>query len=106
MRLLLGIVMVLLLRPSAAFYISTFAGGGSSLVDGVAATTASFSLPLQMWIDTAETFMYIADYYNCRVRQVSLVTATNSITTFAGTGTCAASAGDGVGCHRRNAQQS
>ena len=101
-RLLLVIAMVVLLQPcicsvADAFYISTFADGGSSLVDGVAATTASFNLPYQTWIDTSETFLYVAELYNCRVRQVSLVA--NTVTTFAGTGiSCgsAVSAGDGL----------
>ena len=63
------------------------------MTDGVAATAASLSNPYQTWIDSAETFMYIVDSNNCRVRKVSLTTAT--ITTFAGTACTASSAGDG-----------
>ena len=93
---LIAVIVLLVLQPAsvAAFYISTFAGGGSSLVDGVAATTASFTNPFQTWIDTSETFLYVADYNNCRIRQVSLVA--NTITTFAGNGISCASAGDGL----------
>jgi len=69
--------------------ISTVAGGGSG-GDGSAATNASLSSPRGVAVDTSGN-LFIADYFNSRVRMVS----TNGIiTTVAGNGTWGYS-GDG-----------
>jgi hypothetical protein len=54
-------------------------------------TSAKLNLPRALTLDGAGN-LYIADYENCRVRRLAL--ATDTITTFAGSGTCSYS-GDG-----------
>jgi hypothetical protein len=75
-------------------YIETFIGTGtdSSTGDDGLASSATISSPEQIWIDGAETYMYVADFGANQVRRVDL--GDNIITTFAGTGT-ASSSGDG-----------
>ena len=66
--------------------ITTVAGNGTGGYsgDGGAATSATLSLPTDVQIDSAGN-LYIADYYNQVVREVSA--STGVITTIAGTGT-------------------
>ncbi len=73
--------------------ITTFAGNGTYgyLGDGDPATTAEFRYPESVATDAAGN-LYIADTYNCVIREVSA--ATGIINTVAGTGTCNFS-GDG-----------
>jgi len=73
--------------------ITTFAGtgAGSYSGDNGPATAATFNDPLQVTLDAAGN-MFIADYYNYRVRKVTV--STGIITTYAGTGTASYS-GDG-----------
>jgi hypothetical protein len=67
------------------FSIATIAGTGTSGFDGDggAATAAEFSLPYGVWGDGNDT-LYIADFFNHRVRKITL--STGIITTFAGDG--------------------
>lgn len=71
--------------------ISTFAGNGrcGAAGDGGIATSAELNLPVDVAVD-ATGRVFIADYANCRVRQV----IAGVITTLAGSGTCGYS-GDG-----------
>jgi len=66
---------------NTAGIVSTYAGGGASLSNGVAATAASMS-PNSTAIDVAGN-LYIADLDNNRIRKVN---AAGIITTIAGTG--------------------
>jgi uncharacterized protein (TIGR03437 family) len=68
-------------RKVSGGIITTFAGGGGSSTDGGPATSASMS-PISVALDATGN-LYIADYYNSRVRKVS----GGIITTVAGTGT-------------------
>jgi sugar lactone lactonase YvrE len=68
--------------------IATFAGGG--VADGGPATSASLNGPAGVAVDSAGN-LYVADYWNCRVRKVD---TSGTITTVAGNGGCAYS-GDG-----------
>jgi sugar lactone lactonase YvrE len=70
--------------------ITTVAGGGASLGDGGAATSAQLFNPEGVAVD-ASGYIYIADTLNQRIRRVS---PGGIITTFAGTGT-SGYAGDG-----------
>ena len=72
-------------RVSAAGTISTYAGTGTAGFsgDGGAATSAQLGAPRGVAVDGSGN-VYIADYNNHRVRRVS---ATGTISTFAGTGT-------------------
>ena len=74
--------------------ITTIAGSGgtgSYSGDNGPATAATFYDPLQVTLDTAGN-MFVADYYNNRIRKVTV--STGIITTYAGTGTASYS-GDG-----------
>ncbi len=71
--------------------ISTFAGGGFSMAEGVPATTASLSSPLGLAFDTSGN-LYITDQGNNRIRMVNMTT--RLITTIAGNGVTGYS-GDG-----------
>ncbi len=73
--------------------ISTVAGNGTPGYsgDGGPATSAQFNNPISVALDAAGN-MYVADFYNHRIRKIN--TATNIITTIAGTGTAGFS-GDG-----------
>ena len=69
-------------KVSLAGTITAFAGGGSSLGDGGRATSAQLRTPYGVAADSQGT-VYIADYADHRVREVS---PGGTITTFAGTG--------------------
>ena len=73
--------------------ITTIAGTGTGSYSGDngPATAASLCDPLQVTLDAAGN-VFIADYYNYRVRKVTV--STGIITTYAGTGTASYS-GDG-----------
>jgi gliding motility-associated-like protein len=73
--------------------ITTVAGNGTIGYsgDGGPATSAQFSNPVSVALDAAGN-MYVADFYNHRIRKINA--ATNIITTIAGTGTAGFS-GDG-----------
>jgi sugar lactone lactonase YvrE len=71
---------------------STIAGGGTTLGDGGAATSASLNNPAGVTVDASGTRLIISDTDNQRIRAVDL--STKIITTIAGTGT-AGFAGDG-----------
>jgi sugar lactone lactonase YvrE len=65
-------------------FISTFAGGGASVSDGIQATAASISKPYGVTVDTVNNLVYIANTYVHNVRVVSRTSGI--ITTVAGTG--------------------
>ena len=52
--------------------------------DGGQATSAKFNNPLVLWGDSSNSYLYIADAYNYRIRRVDRTTGI--ITTIAGTG--------------------
>ena len=68
--------------------ITTFAGGGSSLNDGVAATSAYLSAPMGVAVGLSG-FLYVADTGN---RKIRMVASSGIITTIAGGGSVS---GDG-----------
>ena len=82
-------------RKVAAGTITTIAGEGPSecgyngetSTDGKPATAHMLYSPQQLALDSAGANLYIADYYNCRIRK--LVLATDAISTVAGTGNVA-----------------
>ncbi|MHB8217992.1 MAG: NHL domain-containing protein [Candidatus Sulfotelmatobacter sp.] len=83
------------IRKVTAGTISTIAGIGGRAGyagDGGPATSALLNLPTAVAVDPQGN-VYIADYNNCRVRQISAVTGI--INTVAGNGACGFS-GDGV----------
>jgi len=65
--------------------ITTIAGSGFYSGDGGPATSALLNYPSGIVADPSGN-LYIADYFNCRVRKVSA--STGIITTFAGNGLC------------------
>jgi len=65
--------------------VTTLAGGGSYVGDGLAATQAIFRVPDGLAIDPRNGNLLIADSYASRIRQVSA--ATKAISTVAGDGT-------------------
>jgi RHS repeat-associated protein len=73
--------------------ISTIAGNGTAGYsgDGGAATSAELHYPSGVWLDSAKD-VYIADFYNDRIREVSA--STSNISTVVGNGT-QSYAGDG-----------
>ena len=73
-------------RKVASGNITTFAGNGFCVYsgDGGPATNAAMYSPQGVAVDSGGN-LYIADYNNCRVRQVNL---SGTITTIAGTGVC------------------
>ncbi len=73
--------------------ITTVAGGGSSLGDGGAATSALLSGPTGIALDAFDN-IYIADYGNNRIRKVTI--STGIITTVAGNGTSSSSGDSGI----------
>jgi DNA-binding beta-propeller fold protein YncE len=73
-------------------FISTFAGGGGSTINGVQAITASLSGPHGVTVDTVNNLVYIANTYFHTVRVVN--STSGIITTVAGTGVAGYS-GDG-----------
>jgi uncharacterized protein (TIGR03437 family) len=90
-RLLLAATLAVLLlvaapAPAQQYQISTFAGTGPGNTawfgDGGAATSAQLDFPLRLALD-AQGNLYIADFYNYVVRQVS---NKGIMATFAGTG--------------------
>ena len=87
------IVYCLLSTPLSAQNISTFAGDGTQAYggDGVAATAAQLWTPQGVVSDPSGN-IYIGDFYNSAIRQVSF--STGIITTVAGDGT-AGTSGDG-----------
>ena len=76
--------------------IRTIAGSGisGSAGDRGPATSANLFFPRSVAIDSTGTFLYIADTFNNRIRLVTMGTSSNTITTYAGSGT-AGSGGDG-----------
>jgi hypothetical protein len=66
-----------------SYTIDIFAGGGSSLADGVAATSANITLNTDVFVDINNT-VYIVDQAHDKVRYVD--SKTNLIYTLAGTG--------------------
>ena len=68
-------------KVSPAGKITTIAGGGASLDDGAAATSASLSNPEGVAVDALGS-IYVADWGHYRVRKIS----GGKITTYAGTG--------------------
>ncbi len=101
------------MSPSTVFVITTIAGTGASSYSGDngAATAAAMYYPFGFALDTSGTKphpkivnkeifslthlgnMYIADYYNFRIRKVTV--STGIITTIAGTGTSSYSGDNG-----------
>ena len=71
---------ILNINPCNAQIISTIAGDGVG--DGLVATRAWMNSPNSVAVDSFGN-IYIADYYNCRVRKVDV---SGTITTIAGTG--------------------
>ncbi len=73
--------------------VTTIAGNGSAGYngDGGPAVNANFNTPYDLAIDDAGN-IFVADYYNCRIRKIDA--ATGAISTFAGTG-AASYSGDG-----------
>ncbi|MHB8217738.1 MAG: NHL domain-containing protein [Candidatus Sulfotelmatobacter sp.] len=57
---------------------------GETSTDGKPATAHMLYYPEQLALDSSGANLYIADYYNCRIRKVVL--ATDAISTVAGTG--------------------
>jgi len=82
------------IREVSGGIINTIAGNGTPgyLGDGDPATVAELRNPFGVAVDSAGD-VYIADYNNCVVREVTA--ATGIITTVAGTGTCGFN-GDGI----------
>jgi sugar lactone lactonase YvrE len=72
--------------------IAGIAGSCGYSGDNGPATSAKLNNPLGLALDTSGN-LYIADYRNCRIRE--LVLATGTISTYAGNGTCAYK-GEGV----------
>lgn len=74
--------------------IATIAGSGASsyIGDSGAATSANLNDPNSVAVDSSGN-IYIADYFNHRVRKVTV--STGIITTIAGTGDCCFYSGDG-----------
>ena len=70
-------------KVDATGAITTFAGGGTSAADGVAATSAALNLPAGVAVDSAGN-VYIAEYGGNRVRVVS--SSDGTIHTLAGNG--------------------
>ena len=81
-------------RIDTAGIITTIAGTGVPGYngDGIAADTALLNFPQGIAVDTFGN-VYIADFYNSRVRKVDMTTGL--ISTIAGTGVGGATAGDG-----------
>ena len=75
--------------------ITTVAGTGTAGYNGdnKPGTSAEVNSPAGLAVDTKGN-LYIADYQNCRVRDVNLTSGT--ISTIAGTGTCATSGDNGA----------
>lgn len=69
---------------AATGILTTIAGGGSSLLDGVAATTAAMS-PTRIKFDASYSNLYVSDLYTNKVKKVNI--STGIITTVAGNGT-------------------
>jgi sugar lactone lactonase YvrE len=97
LRFLRGFSLFLAVASSVfgqSYTVSTFAGGGSSLADGVMATAAQLNLPPNIGVNPVAVDssgnLYIADAGNNRVREVS----NGVITTVAGNG-MAGFSGDG-----------
>ncbi len=77
------------------YELSTFVGTGGSGSGGDLshATSATLTGPTQLFVDSSNAFLYIAAEGNNKIRRVDLVT--KIISTFAGTGNNAATAGGG-----------
>lgn len=69
---------------AATGILSTIAGGGSSLLDGVAATAVGMS-PTRLKFDASYSYLYVSDLYTYKVKKINI--ATGIITTVAGNGT-------------------
>jgi gliding motility-associated-like protein len=90
---LLWAISLALSFPATAQVITTVAGGGGAGFsgDGGPATSAQFSNPISVAVDASGN-MYVADYFNHRLRKIDGVTGI--ISTIAGNGTAGFS-GDG-----------
>ena len=71
----------------------TTGGLGSFSGDGGVATSATFNYPLSIAIGSNGLLLYIGDYYNNRIRKVTV--STGIITTIAGSSTSGSYSGDG-----------
>ena len=85
---------LLALSQGQGYDISVIAGTGTASYsgDGGPGTSAALNGPYAVAVDKTNSNLYISDYYNHRVRRLSL--STGIITTFAGMGTAGYS-GDG-----------
>ena len=83
------------LSPHSITIITTIAGTGSGSYsgDGGQATSASMKGPLGIAIDSSGN-VYFSDFYNHRVRKITVVTGI--ISTYAGTGSSSFSGDGGV----------
>lgn len=64
--------------------VSTLAGSGSASFANGIGTNAMFNLPSGFAIDTSGAILYVSDWYNQRIRQVAIASAT--VSTLAGSG--------------------
>ncbi|MEZ4732369.1 MAG: hypothetical protein R3E79_35090 [Caldilineaceae bacterium] len=92
MPLVLALLTALTPQPASAAPgdISTVAGGGTSLADGIPATSTYLTYPTDVVVDSSGN-LYIADSFNYRIRKVD---RSGAIFTVAGNGTRGAG-GDG-----------
>ncbi len=83
------------ISPNSISIISTIAGTGSSSYsgDGGAATSATINGPFGITVDSSAN-VYFSDYYNHRVRKITV--STGIISTYAGTGSATYSGDGGV----------
>ena len=66
--------------------LTTIAGAGSSgSSDNLTGTSATFNNPVDLVVDNTNTFLYVADYSNNKIRKIAL-TSPYAVTTFAGSG--------------------
>lgn len=63
-------------KIDAAGNVTTIAGAGSGYADGIG-TAAQFNLPSAIVFNKTENILYVADYYNNRIRQILLHPVTN-----------------------------
>jgi sugar lactone lactonase YvrE len=72
-------------KITPAGVVSTFAGviGNAGNVDATG-TAAKFNTPEDLAIDTSNTYLYVADTWNHKIRRIEI--STGVVTTFAGTG--------------------
>src|SRR5258706_402508 len=75
--------LLLIVVPSAGFAQSIFTVAGGGTDDGRPATVAGLFFPVGVAVDAGGN-LYIADFYNCRIRK--MVAGSGIITTVAGNG--------------------